>query len=76
VIAPVSILGCIYLFFSLPAYTLMLFAIWAVIGLTVYFLYSRSRSHVGRGVVDVPELDPSAPPRPCRPPLSHALHLR
>jgi len=67
VIAPVSILGCFYLFFSLSAYTLMLFAIWAVIGLLVYFLYSRGRSHVGRGVVDVPELDPAAPPQPVPP---------
>ncbi|GJL90608.1 amino acid permease [Hyphococcus sp.] len=67
VIAPVAIIGCVYLFFSLSHYTLMLFAIWAVIGLAVYFLYGRGRSHVGRGVIDVPELDPSAPPQPVPP---------
>jgi APA family basic amino acid/polyamine antiporter len=32
----------------------MLFAIWAAIGIVVYFTYSRSRSHVGLGT-DGPE---------------------
>ena len=47
--------------------TLILFLIWAAIGLAVYFGYSRSRSHVGRGIIDVPEheayedLDPPVP---------------
>ena len=67
VIAPVSIIGCVYLFFSLSHYTLMLFAIWAAIGLAIYFLYSRGRSHVGRGVVEVAELEPGAPPQPVPP---------
>ena len=26
---------------------------WTVLGLLVYFLYSRSRSHLGRGIVEV-----------------------
>jgi APA family basic amino acid/polyamine antiporter len=58
----VSTLGCAYLFFSLDEKSKYLFVIWAAIGLLVYFGYSRSRSHVGRGVVDVPELDADAPP--------------
>jgi len=29
--------------------------------LLIYFGYSRRRSHVGRGIVDVPELAPDAP---------------
>ena len=33
-----------------------------IAGLVIYFAYSRSRSHVGRGLVDVPELDEDAPP--------------
>ncbi len=61
-VAPLAIIGCAYLFFSLDSYTLMLFAIWAVIGLFVYFLYSRHHSHVGRGIVEVPEIDPDVPP--------------
>ena len=66
-VAPLAVLGCIYLFFSLSGYTLTLFAGWAVTGLFVYFLYSRSRSHVGRGVIDVHEDDTDIPPQPVPP---------
>ena len=66
VVAPISIIGCIYLFFSLDERSKTLFVLWAAIGLVVYFAYSRSRSHVGRGIVDVPEteisdIDPPVP---------------
>jgi APA family basic amino acid/polyamine antiporter len=61
VVAPLAILGCLYLFFSLSGYTLSLFFGWALIGLLVYFLYSRRHSHVGRGIVEVPELAVEAP---------------
>jgi APA family basic amino acid/polyamine antiporter len=67
IVAPLAILGCIYLFFSLSGYTLALFAGWAIIGLVVYFTYSRSHSHVGRGVVEVHEDDPDVPPQPVPP---------
>lgn len=70
-IAPLSIAGCIYLFFSLDDKSKLLFAIWAAIGLVVYFTYSRSRSHVGRGHIEVHEEDPDAPPQPV-PPLPGA----
>jgi len=64
--APVSIVGCIYLFFSLSFHTIALFVGWALLGLLVYFTYSRSRSHLGRGVVEVHEpeyadLEPGIP---------------
>ena len=39
----------------------------AAIGLAVYFLYSRNRSHVGRGIIDVHEDDPDAPGNPVPP---------
>lgn len=71
VVAPLAIAGCLYLFFSLSGYTLSLFAGWAAIGLVVYFLYSRSHSHVGRGIIDTPETDSDAPPQPV-PPLPGA----
>lgn len=71
IVAPVAVLGCIYLFFSLSGYTLALFAGWAAIGLLVYFLYSRRMSHVGRGIVDVHEDDRDVPPQPV-PPLPGA----
>ena len=60
--APIAIAGCAYLFVSLSWETIRLFLIWATIGLVVYFTYSRSRSHVGRGAVEVHEADKDAPP--------------
>ena len=39
----------------------------AVLGLLIYFLYSRSRSHVGRGIIEVHEDDPGLPPQPVPP---------
>jgi APA family basic amino acid/polyamine antiporter len=62
VTAPLAIAGCLYLFYSLDVKSQILFAGWAVIGLFVYFLYSRSRSHVGRGLTEVHELDADIPP--------------
>jgi basic amino acid/polyamine antiporter, APA family len=62
VVAPVSIIGCAYLFFSLDIKSQLLFAAWAVIGLVIYFAYSRSRSHVGLGLDEVHELDADVPP--------------
>jgi len=70
-VAPLAIAGCLYLFFSLSWYTLGLFVGWAILGLIVYFTYSRSRSHVGRGIIDVHEDDAGIPPQPV-PPLPGA----
>ena len=63
VVAPISIAGCIYLFFSLSAVTIQLFFGWALAGLVVYYTYSRNRSHVGRGTVEVHETDDDIPPQ-------------
>ena len=65
--APVAILGCIYLFFKLGTETKLMFVGWALVGLVVYYGYSRSRSHVGRGIVEVPEEDSDVPPMPVAP---------
>ncbi len=51
VIGALAIVGCLYLLASLPEKTLVRFAIWNVIGIVVYLLYSRSRSVLGRGDV-------------------------
>jgi APA family basic amino acid/polyamine antiporter len=64
VVAPLAVAGCLYLFFSLSGYTLGLFVGWAALGLIVYFSYSRSHSHVGRGSVEVHEQDSDIPPMP------------
>ncbi len=62
VVAPLAILGCLYLFFKLDMKSIYLFMIWAAIGLVVYFVYSRSRSHVGKGIIEVHEDDADMPP--------------
>ncbi|MEO0032725.1 MAG: hypothetical protein RIS94_2483 [Pseudomonadota bacterium] len=67
VVAPISIVGCLYLFVSLSQATILLFLGWAAVGLVVYFAYSRNRSHVGRGTVEVHEGDPDVPPQPVAP---------
>ena len=46
VVGPVAVLGCLYLFYSLPAQTQIYFLIWNVVGLAVYFGYGRARSLV------------------------------
>jgi APA family basic amino acid/polyamine antiporter len=67
VTAPLAIIGCIYLFFSLSGITLALFAGWSVVGLLVYYAYSYRRSHVGLGQIEVHEDDPEAPAQPVAP---------
>ncbi|WP_136162127.1 amino acid permease [Sphingomonas flavalba] len=44
-----AIVGCVYLLASLPTHTLTRFLIWNLIGLAVYFVYSRSRSLMKKG---------------------------
>jgi len=53
VIAPLTIVGCILLFANLPTAAMLFLPIWSVIGLVIYFTYSRGRSHMGRGIVEV-----------------------
>ncbi|KHL26680.1 amino acid permease [Croceibacterium mercuriale] len=43
-VGPVAIGGCAYLFFSLPTQTQVWFGVWNIVGLAVYFLYSRKRA--------------------------------
>lgn len=62
IVGPLAIVGCGYLYFSLDWISIAVLPGWGVVGLLVYFGYSRSHSHVGRGIVDVPEADPDAPP--------------
>ena len=71
VTALLSVVGCVYLFYSLDMKTKTIFVIWAVIGLFVYFAYSYRRSHVGRGLVEIHEADADAPPQPV-PPIAGA----
>ena len=50
VVGPLAMAGCVLLFFSLgwnP--TIKFFCFWAVVGLVVYFVYGRRRSHLANG---------------------------
>ncbi len=72
IIAPLAIVGCLGLYFSLPLIAILVLPIWGAIGLVVYFTYSRSRSHVGLGHDDeTHEMDDDVPPMPV-PPLPGA----
>lgn len=67
IVAPLAIIGCIGLYLSLPLTAKLVLPGWGIIGLVIYFAYSRSRSHVGRGIVDVvedPNLQPEVAHRP------------
>ena len=46
--APLAIVGCVYLFCALSTETKMMFLGWSALGLVVYFIYGRPRSHAGR----------------------------
>ena len=47
VVGGIAVLGCLYLFFSLPAKTQIWFGIWNVAGLAVYFAYARRNAVAG-----------------------------
>ena len=50
VIPILSIIASFVLIVSLPLVTIIRFIIWLAIGLAIYFLYSRRRSHLEMGV--------------------------
>ena len=49
-IGPLAVIGCITLFFFLPADAKLVFPIWSGIGLIFYFLYGYRKSHVAQGI--------------------------
>ena len=48
IVGPLAALGCIYLFISLPHTTQLYFLAWNVVGLVLYFAYSRRNALIGR----------------------------
>ncbi|ALJ15715.1 amino acid permease [Sphingopyxis macrogoltabida] len=62
-VGPLTIAGTIFLFFNLPLDAMLVLPLWGILGLVIYFAYSRSRSHLGRGIVELHEddLEPTAP---------------
>jgi APA family basic amino acid/polyamine antiporter len=61
IIAPLSAFGCLALFVNLPIDAKLVLPIWGGAGLVVYFLYGYRKSHVARGLVELPELAADAP---------------
>ena len=66
-VAPLAILGTFGLYLNLPFDAKMVLPVWGAVGLVVYYLYGYRKSHVGRGIIDVHEDDPDAPPVPVAP---------
>ncbi len=56
-IGPLTIAGCVFLFFNLPFEAMIVLPVWAAIGLVIYYLYGYRHSHVGKGLVEVHEMD-------------------
>ncbi len=50
VIAPATVVGCIFLFVNLPWQAMAVLFGWGAIGMVLYFAYSRHRSYLGRGI--------------------------
>lgn len=53
IVAPMAMAGCIFLYVNLPIEAILVLPIWGIIGAIIYFAYSRSRSHLGHGIVEV-----------------------
>ena len=66
IIGPLTILGCLFLYFNLPTTAMLVLPVWSAIGFLIYFGYSRSRSHLGQGRIEVheAEIDSLAPHLP------------
>lgn len=56
-LGPLTIAGTIFLFLNLPFEAMIVLPAWAAIGLVIYYLYGYRHSHLGRGIVEVPETD-------------------
>ncbi|MFN3387912.1 MAG: amino acid permease [Allosphingosinicella sp.] len=54
-VGPLTVGGTVFLFVNLPKEAMLVLPVWTAIGLLLYFLYGYSRSHLGRGIVEVHE---------------------
>ncbi len=55
-----SMIGSFVLIVSLPLVTIGRFIIWLAIGLLIYFLYSRHRSHLEQELTTTESVEPTA----------------
>lgn len=56
-VGPATIVGCIFLFLNLPFEAMLVLPAWAAVGLVIYYLYGYKASHLGKGIVEVPDDD-------------------
>ncbi|HEX8402429.1 MAG TPA: amino acid permease [Allosphingosinicella sp.] len=54
-VGPLTIAGCLFLFFNLPFEAMIVLPIWGGIGLVIYYLYGYRNSHLGKGIIEVHE---------------------
>ncbi|WP_446653973.1 amino acid permease [Blastomonas sp.] len=57
-VGPATIAGCIFLFLNLPLEAMLVLPAWGAIGLVIYYLYGYKASHLGKGIIEIPEDDP------------------
>jgi APA family basic amino acid/polyamine antiporter len=57
-VGPATIAGCIFLFLNLPLEAMIVLPAWGAIGLVIYYLYGYKASHLGKGIIEIPEDDP------------------
>lgn len=53
IVAPLAMIGCVFLYVNLPVEAILVLPVWGIIGAIIYFAYSRQRSNLGRGIVEV-----------------------
>lgn len=71
-VAPLTIVGCVGLYWRLPYDAKMVLPIWGAIGLLLYFCYGYRHSRLGLGMEQVPELDPDIPTFVAVPPVDRS----
>ena len=52
-VGPATVAGCVFLFLNLPSEAMVVLPVWTLIGVAIYFVYGRRKSHLGRGIVEV-----------------------
>ena len=52
VVAPLAMISCLYLIYNLPVETWIRFVVWLILGLAVYFGYSRGHSVLGKQLAE------------------------